>query len=53
MPYKLYVVALVALFDAVDTDGVPVRRVAGVTPGEAAGEDSAWKSTTAGHQPGR
>lgn len=34
VPYKLYVVPLVALFDAVDTDGVPVRRVAGVTPGE-------------------
>lgn len=36
VPYKLYVVALVALFDAVDTDGVPVRRVTGVTPGERA-----------------
>lgn len=35
MPYKLYVVPLVAFFDAVHTDGVPVRRVAGVTPGEA------------------
>lgn len=35
VPYKLYVVPLVALLDAVDTDGVPVRRVAGVTPGEA------------------
>lgn len=34
VPYKLYVVALVALLDAVDTDGVPVRRVTGVTPGE-------------------
>lgn len=34
MPYKLHVVALVALFDAVDADGVPVRRVAGVTSGK-------------------
>lgn len=34
VPYKLYVVPLVALLDAVDADGVPVRRVAGVTPGE-------------------
>lgn len=34
VPYKLYVVALVAFFDAVYTDGVPVRRVTGVTPAE-------------------
>lgn len=34
VPYKLYVVALVAFLDAVHTDGVPVRRVAGVTSGQ-------------------
>jgi len=32
MPDELHVVALVALLDAVDADGVPVRRVASVTP---------------------
>lgn len=34
MPYKLYIVALVAFFDAVYTDGVPVCRIAGVTSGK-------------------
>lgn len=34
MPYELHVVALVALLDTVDADGVPVRRVASVTPEE-------------------
>lgn len=33
VPYKLHIVALVAFFDAVDTDGVPVGGVAGVTSG--------------------
>lgn len=34
MPYKLYVVPLVALLDAVHTDGVPICCVAGVTSGD-------------------
>lgn len=34
MPNELYVVPLMALLDAVDTDGVAVRRVARVTPAE-------------------
>lgn len=42
MPYKLHVVALVALLDAVDADGVPVRGVAGVTPGEGHSSWSEW-----------
>lgn len=33
MPYKLYIVSLVAFFDAVYADGVPVRRVTGMTSG--------------------
>lgn len=41
VPYKLHIVPLVAFLDAVDTDGVPVGRVAGVTPGEGSvGDDS-------------
>ena len=32
MPNKLHIVALVALLDAVDTDRIPVCRVASVTP---------------------
>lgn len=34
VPYKLYVVPLVALLDAVHTDGVPICCVAGVTSGD-------------------
>lgn len=34
MTYKLHIVALVAFLDAVDADGVPVCRVAGVTSGK-------------------
>lgn len=34
MPYKLYIVPLVALFDAVYTDGVPICCITGVTSGE-------------------
>ena len=32
MPNELYIVALVALLDAVDADRIPVCRVASVTP---------------------
>lgn len=32
VPYKLYVVSLVAFFDAVNTDGVPICRITSVTP---------------------
>lgn len=31
MPYKLYIVALVAFFDAVNTDGIPICCVTGMT----------------------
>lgn len=34
VPYKLYIVPLVALFDAVYTDGVPICCITGVTSGE-------------------
>lgn len=34
VPYKLYVVPLVALLNAVHTDGVPICCVAGVTSGD-------------------
>lgn len=34
VPYKLYVMSLVAFFDAVNTDGIPVCCVTGVTPAE-------------------
>lgn len=31
MPYKLYIVPLVAFFDAVYTDGIPICCITGVT----------------------
>lgn len=34
VPYKLYIVSLVAFFDAVYTDGVPICCITGVTSGE-------------------
>lgn len=34
VPYKLYIVPLVAFFDAVYTDGVPICCITGVTSGE-------------------
>lgn len=57
MPYKLHIVALVALFDAVDADGVPVCGIAGVTPGERTqsgrGGGSDWSQGPLGGQLGR
>ena len=34
VPYKFYIMPLVAFFDAVNTDGVPICCITGVTSGE-------------------
>lgn len=40
VPYKLYIMSLVAFFDTVNTDGIPICCITGVTSGETKGKIS-------------